>query len=328
MIFGTMLLGQVDINRTKWWYFLNHSVKVLLPVAACWLTQGLFLTNSFKQLPNYLKHLISIFLGIVALLLIGLILDVTLPPNYLFSREVGYDKTSDIYSHIIANTVLSLLLFIIFYNRHTSFALKKSNMERNLLEKAHLKAQLVSLQQQISPHFLFNSLSTLKTMVNDEVAKDYIIELAGVYRYVLSFNERYLTSLEDEIKFINSYLHILRERFQDALKVQINILPQYRTSVLPSLSLQLLIENAIKHNICSAQRPLHISIFTTDSGNLVVENNFQPKKARAGQSGTGLKNIVERYKLLAGRTVEVIQDDKKFSVTIPLLEHEGNHNRR
>ena len=328
MILGTILLAQVDLNSAKWWYFLNHTLKVFLPMAACWLIHGFFLTNNFERVPSYIKPLLSILSGLTALLIIGLILDLILPPNYLFSKEISYDKASDISAHIIGNTLLSLLLFIVFSNRHTSFALKKSNAEKDLLEKAHLKAQLVSLQQQISPHFLFNSLSTLKTMVNDEAAKDYIVELAGVYRYVLSFNERYLTALEDEIKFINSYLHILRERFQDALQVNINILPQYKNSVLPSLALQLLIENAIKHNICSTQRPLYISIFTTDSGNLMVVNNFQPKKARAGQPGTGLKNIVERYKLLAGRSVEVTQDNEKFSVTIPLLEHESYYNRR
>lgn len=297
-------------------------------MAACWLVHGFFLTNNFKKIPGYLKQIVSIFFGVAALLIIGLVLDLIIPHNYLFIREIGYDKAGDLSTHIIGNTALSLLLFIVFFNRHTSFALKRSTTEKNLLEKAHLKAQLVSLQQQISPHFLFNSLSTLKTMVTDESAKDYIVKLAGVYRYVLSFNQQYLTSLEDEVKFINSYLHILRERFQEALQVKIDILPQYKTSVLPSLALQLLIENAIKHNVCSPQRPLYIYIFTTDSGTLIVENNFQPKRARAGQPGTGLKNIVERYKLLSGRTVEVIHNDKKFSVTIPLLENESNYNRR
>ena len=328
MIFLTLLLSHVEPDKIRWWYFLVHGIKVFFPMAACWLMQGYFLTNSFKRISGYFKQFLSILSGLVVLLIVGFILDMILPKNYLFSEDVGYQKATDIYVHIGGNAFLSLLCFIVFSNRHTSFALKKSNLEKDHLEKAHLKAQLISLQQQISPHFLFNSLSTLKTMVNDEIAKDYIVELAGVYRYVLSFNEQYLTTLEDEIKFINSYLHILTERFQSALSVRIDISPEYKTHVLPSLSLQLLIENAIKHNISSSERPLYISIFTAAPGNLTVENNFQPKTARAGQPGTGLKNIVERYKLLADRSVEVFQNDKKFSVTIPLLEHESYYNRR
>ena len=328
MIVCTSFLGQVDLTKAKWWHFLDHGLKIFLPIAGCWMIDGYFLTNSFTRLSVFSKHLLSILLGIIALLIIGYVIDQIAPENHLYTSQIGYKTPQEILIHLGGNTFLSLVCYFIFSKGYTSAVLKITKREKSLLEQAHLKAQLISLQQQISPHFLFNSLSTLKTLVSDPSAKDYIVHLAGVYRYVLSFNEQYLTKLDDELKFISSYLHILKVRFGDMLKVDINIQEDHRSLYLPSLSLQLLVENAIKHNVCSAESPLYISITTTDSPGLMVENNFQPKRSRMERPGMGLKNIIERYKLLVDRSVNVANDNEKFTVTIPLLAHESNHNRR
>jgi two-component system LytT family sensor kinase len=328
MIVSTAFLGQVDLRTAKWWHFLDHAFKIAVPIAGCWMIDGYFLTNTFTRLSGFAKNLLSIMLGIVALFIIGYVIEQVIPVNHLLSANIGYQTTQEILIHLGGNTFLSLVCYIIFSNRYTSAVLKITKIEKGLLEQEHLRAQLISLQQQISPHFLFNSLSTLKTMVSDPSAKEYIVHLAGVYRYVLSFNDQYLTKLDDELKFISSYLHILNERFGNMLKVDMNIQLQHKILYLPSLSLQLLIENAIKHNVCSVERPLYISISTTDAPALVVENNFQPKQSRMERPGMGLKNIVERYKLLASRSVDVANENEKFTVTIPLLAHEGNYNRR
>ena len=328
MIVTTAFLGQVDLSKAKWWHFLDHCFKIFVPIATCWMIDGYFLTNSFPRFSGFTKHLLSILLGIIALLIIGYAIEQVIPVNHLLSSDIGYQSPHDILIHLGGNSFLSLVCYIIFSNRYTSAILKITRVEKALLEKEHLRAQLISLQQQISPHFLFNSLSTLKTMVNDPSAKEYIVHLAGVYRYVLSFNDQYLTKLDDELKFISSYLHILNERFGNMLKVDMNIQRQHKMLYLPSLSLQLLIENAIKHNVCSTERPLYISIITTDAPALVVENNFQPKQSRMERPGMGLKNIIERYKLLADRSVNVANENERFTVTIPLLAHESNYNRR
>jgi len=328
MIVFTSFIGQVDLTKAKWWHFLDHAFKIFIPIAGCWMIDGYFLTSSFTRLSGFTKHLLSIVLGVFALLILGYAIEQVVPKNYLFSTEIAYETPQEIVIHLAGNTFLSLVCYFVFSNRYTSTALKVTRMENVLLEKEHLRAQLISLQQQISPHFLFNSLSTLKTLVSDPAAKDYIVHLAGVYRYVLTFNDRYLTKLDDELKFIDSYLHILQERFGTMLKVDINIKQHHRMLYLPSLSLQLLIENAIKHNVCSVERPLYISIITTDAPALKVENNFQPKRTRMEGPGMGLNNIIERYKLLVDRSVEVTNENEKFTVTIPLLTHESSYNRR
>jgi two-component system LytT family sensor kinase len=328
MILCTSLLGDVDLSKARWWHYLDHAFKILIPITGCWLIDGYFLTNTFTRLSGFTKDLVSILSGICALLILGYTIDQIAPKNHFYVNQIGYDTPGDLWIHLGGNTFLSMVCFFIFAKRHNSAVLKTTRMEKDLLEQAHLRAQLISLQQQISPHFLFNSLSTLKTLVSDAPAKNYIVHLAGVYRYVLSFNDKYLTKLDDELKFIASYLHILKERFGDMLKVEMNIQPQHRNLYLPSLSLQLLIENAIKHNVCSAERPLYITITSTDSPALMVENNFQPKQSRKERPGMGLKNIIERYKLLVNKSVDVTNDNDKFTVTIPLLNHESNYNRR
>lgn len=188
-----------------------------------------------------------------------------------------------------------------------------------MLGQEHLRAQLISLQQQISPHFLFNSLSTLKTIATDQPTKNYVVQLASVYRYVLNFNQHYLTPLREEISFIRSYLYIMNERFEEALQVDLQISEDYMEMKVPPLSLQLLIENAIKHNMISPEQPLQITIITDATPALTVKNNFQPKKVAEEGTGIGLKNIMERYKLLSGKTVSIVQDKGEFSVTLPLL---------
>ncbi|MFC4209829.1 sensor histidine kinase [Pedobacter petrophilus] len=328
MILSTTFIGQPDLSKAKWWYFLDHALKVFIPIAACWLIDGYMLNNTFGRLSGFYKSSLSILLGVCASFTLGIAIDQIAPQNHLYNSEIGYSTPKEMMIHLVGNTFLSLLCYFVFSIRFTNAALKIARKEKVHLEQAHLKAQLISLQQQISPHFLFNSLSTLKTMVSEPAAKNYIIHLAGVYRYVLSFNDHPLTKLDDELRFIGSYLHILNERFGNMLRVDISIQKQYGLLYLPSLSLQLLIENAIKHNVCSAEHPLCISITTTDSKALIVENNFQPKKCRVERPGMGLKNIIERYRLLVDKPISVANDNQKFTVTIPLIKHESNYNRR
>ncbi|UKT64995.1 sensor histidine kinase [Pedobacter mucosus] len=327
MVIGTMLLGQ-NIEKAKWWYFLIHFIKVCIPITGCWMMYGYFLANNFSWLPKYPKALLSMVLGVIVSFMLAWVVDAIQPQNYLYSENVGYDTPKELYIQLSGAFFVSFLCYFVFSNSHTSTALQDTRVEKALLEQAHLRAQLISLQQQISPHFLFNSLSTLKTMVAEQAPKNYIVQLAGVYRYVLRFNDQYLSTLDDELKFIVSYLYILNERFADSLKVNIKVEPAHRELLVPSLSLQLLVENAIKHNVCSPESPLFISITSDEHNGLRVENNFQPKKSRSDRTGTGLKNIIERYKILLDRSVEISKNNGKFTVTLPLLKNEGHNNRR
>jgi two-component system LytT family sensor kinase len=316
----SLLLRSNGYKEVKWWEYPEYALQLSLTLFICWLIHGFFLLYKFTGLNSYAKHFLSNIIATFSTFTLTYILYFSLPRSTLVQNGVGFESISDFIVHFIGAFLASIVSYVVFYSIHANTALQNSKLENEILEQAHLRAQLLSLQQQISPHFLFNSLSTLKTIATDQPTKNYIVQLATVYRYVLNFNEHYLTPLKDELSFIKSYLYIMNERFEDALQVSIDIPDEHQAFLIPPLSLQLLIENAIKHNMISPDQPLHITIGTDNSPALVVTNNFQPKKVAEEGTGTGLKNIKERYKLLINRPVEISTDGAYFSVNLPLLK--------
>ncbi|RAJ33084.1 sensor histidine kinase [Pedobacter cryoconitis] len=316
---STQLLRKENSREIAYWEYFNYALQNYGVILIAWLPYGYFFNRKFSWLKNYTKNLLSIVVSIFLALGLSYVFFLVLPPDTINEKAIGFNNLSDFKIHFVASFFLGLICYVVFYSIYTNTALQQTKLENEILEQAHLRAQLISLQQQISPHFLFNSLSTLKTIAPDWATKNYIIQLASVYRYVLNFNEHHLTPLSDEINFIRSYLYIMNERFEDSLKIVINIKEEYLKLLIPSLSLQLLVENAIKHNTISAEKPLELTIITDDAQVLTVVNNFQPKKVPAEGTGTGLKNIRERYKLLANQSIQVLNENGKFSVTIPLL---------
>jgi len=189
------------------------------------------------------------------------------------------------------------------------------------VQKENLQSRFDVLKQQVNPHFLFNSLNVLTSLIKIEpdLAEKFTEQLAKVYRYVLENRDNELVALSTELDFLDAYVFLLNIRFLDKLKVNIDI-PDHRKSaeVIP-LAVQLLIENAIKHNSMSKKSPLVIDIFIDDKCNLNVVNNLQEREARITSTGVGLKNIENRYKLLNNSDTEFIKTDKQFIARIPLM---------
>ncbi len=316
----SLLLRHDSYIGVEWWEYPEYVFQISLTLLVCWLIHGFFLLHKFSCLNSYAKHFLSNILATLATITLAYVLYTFLPRTTLIENGVGFESISDFIVHLLGAFLASIISYVVFYSIHANTALQNSKLENEILEQAHLRAQLLSLQQQISPHFLFNSLSTLKTIAPDQPTKNYIVQLATVYRYVLNFNEHYLTPLKDELVFIRSYLYIMNQRFEDALQVTIDIPDEHLKFLIPPLSLQLLLENAIKHNMISPDQPLHITINTDNSPALIVVNNLQLKKKPEEGTGTGLKNIHERYKLLINRPVQILNDGVYFAVTLPLLK--------
>lgn len=304
----------------QWWEYPEYVLQLSLTLLVCWLVHGFFLLHKLPWLNNLAKHFLSNLLATLSAVMLTCVLYKSLPRTILFDNGVGFESISDFTVHFLSAFLASIISYVVFYSIHTNNALQNSKLENEILGRIHLRAQLLSLQQQISPHFLFNSLSTLKTIAPDQPTKNYIVQLANVYRYVLNFNDQYLTPLKDELVFIKSYLYIMNQRFEETVQVTIDIPDEHRTLLIPPLSLQLLLENAIKHNIISPDQPLYISIRTDSSPALIVTNNLQLKKVPEEGTGTGLKNIYERYKLLIDRPMKVSKEAGNFVVTLPLLK--------
>ncbi|MEM0999530.1 MAG: sensor histidine kinase [Bacteroidota bacterium] len=193
--------------------------------------------------------------------------------------------------------------------------------ENFALQTENYKAQLDQLKRQVNPHFLFNSLSTLQTMIHTGNAQSeaFVFNLSDVYRRLLQTRETQEVSLADELEFLNAYLYLLRVRHDDALEVEIVTRPESFCYKLPSFALQLLVENCTKHNIVSESRPLKIEIWQSDPHHITVANNYQPKK-NVTSFGVGLDNLRKRYALLKiDGGVQVQRDPAVYSVTLKLI---------
>ncbi|RRB07933.1 hypothetical protein EHT25_05465 [Larkinella rosea] len=199
---------------------------------------------------------------------------------------------------------------------------RENTMEKEQLKKVNLQSQYESLKSQVNPHFLFNSLNSLSSLIADEPARaeEFVDEMSKVYRYLLQTNEGELTTLATELTFIQSYFHLLKTRYGSGITLEVSVAEPYLSYQLPPLTLQMLVENAVKHNVIHANKPLLIEIKTTQVGRLLVRNNLQQKTGRVASNQVGLTNIMAKYRLLAQSDPIVTSDSSYFTVALPLLE--------
>ncbi|WP_266362453.1 sensor histidine kinase [Tellurirhabdus rosea] len=224
-------------------------------------------------------------------------------------------------------SLLPTLLVYLVYESVFFFESWKQNVRKTeALARESVQSQLDVLKNQLDPHFLFNSMNTLAALIDDENtgAQQYLERLSDVYRYVLVSRSKNTVTLEEEIAFLDAYVYLNKIRFRENLQVEKSLSPEVYHQYVTPLSLQMLIENAIKHNVVSKDNPLKIKIQQEGSEYLVIENNIQQKtilQSTGPEKSTrvGLQNIVNRYSLLTDRRVEISSDGGLFRVKIPLL---------
>jgi len=198
---------------------------------------------------------------------------------------------------------------------------RESLQEKTLLERMSMEHEFENLKGQINPHFLFNCFNTLSSLIEEDraEAEHFLDELSKVYRYLLRNNDTGVSTVEKEIRFIQSYFQLLRTRYGEGLQLNMDIDRRYFPYHLPTLSLQLLVENAVKHNVVSRQQPLIMDIFTTAGNRLVVNNNLQRKALAPASTRIGLRNIESKYRLLKEEGFQVVEGEKNFMVVLPLI---------
>lgn len=202
---------------------------------------------------------------------------------------------------------------------------RESLAEKEILRQMSLQQEFEVLKSQVNPHFLFNCFNTLSSLIAEDPARaeTFLDELSKVYRYLLRNNETGLSTLKNELKFIESYFRLLKTRHGDAVLFQVETDKRYDHYLLPSLSLQLLIENAVKHNVLSKNKPLSIDIFTTAGNRLVINNNLQRRTIKGPSNRIGLDNIKAKFDLLNQPGFQVMEDSKNFTVVLPLIWDNG-----
>ncbi len=216
--------------------------------------------------------------------------------------------------------LFALIFMAIFTTRSWLFEWRKSAIEAEQLRTEKISTQYQSLKNQLNPHFLFNSLNVLSNLVYEDADKsaEFIQKLSKIYRYVLEVQQEELVPLEKELGFAKNYLELQKLRFEDSLAYSIKVTDE-ESRQIPPLSLQLLLENAIKHNEASRNNPLFIEIFI-DENDLIVSNTYQPKRVQHEEStGIGLKNIDMRYEFLSSRKPLIVNSDDEFVVRLPMI---------
>ncbi|WP_460934811.1 sensor histidine kinase [Spirosoma humi] len=256
--------------------------------------------------------------------------------GYEHGHWFGYEYQPGTATRILLfNVVVNLISVGVFESSYSMRMWRTSVVEKEQLKKINLQSQYESLKNQVNPHFLFNTLNSLSSLIADEPerAEEFVDEMAKVYRYLLQTNRQTddtgeLTTLATEMAFIQSYFHLLKTRYGSGIQLDVTIDEADLTSLLPPLTLQMLVENAVKHNVIHANKPLIIEIKSAPTGRLLVQNNLQRKTTRVLSNQVGLNNIIAKYRLLAQQRpglvpattdITVAETDFYFTVSLSLI---------
>ena len=299
--------GWITTTLALVWVF-NRLLTIGLDKKLPWLKYG------NKRFYWQLGLGILISLVIINISYLGLKLGLTVDPP---------DQQQMITMNILGTLVLLPTISINFGIQFLS-NWKTAQFNSEQFQKETIKAELTTLKNHLDPHFLFNNLNILSSLISKDkdLSQSYLEKFADVYRNILQSSQEELVTLNDELKFIASYLYLLEIRFEDTIQTFIDVQSADQKKYLPPLTLQMLIENAIKHNTISEVRPLKIHI-ASQNGFISVKNNYQPKKLEIrNSSNSGLENIKKRYSYFTDKQVQVFQNPENFIVKIPLVELE------
>ncbi len=272
-----------------------------------------YLSRKISWVKFPVKRFVVSFLATIGYTVFVVVALVTLWDRYIAFKFDGYLEV------VVPALFMTLLISFFLHGRQFLLNWKQSEINAQMLEKERVHAQYDSLKNQVNPHFLFNSLNALTNLVyedQDKAAK-FIKQLSEVYRYVLDSRDKEIVPLDDELKFLESYLFLQRIRFGEKLNVEVDI--SNRSYSIAPMALQMLVENAIKHNEISLDNPLIIRVFS--EGDFLIVENLITRKITLPEpsSGTGLENIKKRYAFLSSLQVEVRSDGGRFVVKLPHL---------
>lgn len=317
LIFG-LLYRNYAIIRPAGEYLGAAIITVITLEAVLYLKRRL--NRRFHWEKNPLRRL-AIEIGVNSIALSVVIVALSFAIKF-FIIETQFIKLSD----EILTTIFYLVLLVIVpaFIEFAVFLLNRwrvSLVEMERYKKENAEYRFETLRTQVNPHFLFNSLNTLSSLMYEdrEKAAGFIRDLSDVYRYVLENRNRETIALGEEIRFIRSFVYLYQLRFDNKLNVLIEVSEDAQNKQIAPMTLQLLVENAIKHNIVSAKKPLEISIVSDDSGYISVKNNLQKKTTEVISSEIGLKNIRSRYAYLTNKPVDISETDSAFIVKVPLI---------
>jgi len=318
MVTQALLSGRFDLPLQAYLWNAGYSLSLGLPLFA---NSYLFDKFAFRFI-DWIKHPVrSILRALTIHLIYSTIVIFTV--NWFWIIVMGDKswseflsrKTTFISQYIIFIIVASIIYAISFFK-----SWRNEVQQSEMIKREALSLQYQVLQTQVNPHFLFNSLNVLGSLIDldTDKAKTFTRELSLFYRELLTLKDYEIISLKNEIEFVKRYIFLQQIRFGEALQVDFAANENTSGMVIP-MSLQALVENAIKHNEISKSNPLKIIIAITDDHELIVENNLQPKPKLEESSGTGLQNLASRYQFLTGKEMSISKNEEYFRVILPLI---------
>ena len=319
-LLAALVLMFVELIFIEEKLFSNFAVYMYAIVAFNIVSEGnIFINRYFDKKEPWVFRVTGriskqIFLSLVWTSLIGIVFYYIIPRTTdnleRYSKGFILTFTFGALFVLIFNSILFIRSFIAKW--------KMSLLENEKLKREKLMSDYTALQNQLNPHFLFNNLSVLISEIryDSDRAEEFARKMADIYRYVLQSKDKTLVPVKEELRFIENYVFLHNIRLGMAVRLEVDLSDSIKEEMIPPLTLQLLVENALKHNRASEKEPLHIRI-SSENGNLVVSNNLQLKKTTFS-TGTGLANLNERYKLLFGKEVTVAKADEEFRVLLPM----------
>lgn len=311
-IFGNMLSDEVVNLSLR--LLLSNSLAIITLI--CCNVIYLIINQRFDWLSTPVGYIVGIFSQTVV---IASVTAVIIGYNLPFGTDIAFKNASFIQLFsitIIANLLIYVVMSLVSYVYQT-----RSRIEKEQEKRRFAQYQYNILKQQVNPHFLFNSLNILNGLIEEqksEEASEYVRKLASLYRYMLQNENEHLVRLQEELAFINQYLDLLKVRFPQGFVVTQSIDESCLGRFVVQCSLQVLIENAFKHNIVRAEQPLQITI-ATEGEYIVVRNNLQLKSSSDDSTKVGLKNISKQYLAAIGKDIEIIKSNNLFEVKLPLI---------
>ncbi|RYZ00146.1 MAG: histidine kinase [Chitinophagaceae bacterium] len=294
----------------------------LLETVLLWETVRLVIGRFRRRYPQLRQTATRITLTLLAATSVAVIIRVA--NIWIYDQTLLWGYRFPLEGYLQAVFVALLFVVIIGGMYEGAYFLRmwhSTALEAERLKKEHLQTQLESLKVQINPHFLFNSLGSLASLIPEDPdrAVEFVEELSSVYRYLLQANEKTVTTVAEELAFVASYYRLLKIRFGDGIGLKLQVDEASRECGIPPLTLQLLVENAIKHNAILPDSPLVISV-RSEQGHIVVSNNRRPRTSAAPSAQMGLRNIASKYRLLEQAPVSIDETPVEFRVSLPLIK--------
>jgi sensor histidine kinase YesM len=306
---------------TDWKLFLISTLAGL--IISVLLQNCLVIVNMFfrKRFPSYKETAKRFLFCLSATIITTSLFLIVCIWGYQLIPVLTYPVTINL---VITFLLVGIIINIVSSSIHEAFytfgMFRESLVETEKLKKQHLQHQFDSLKTQVNPHFLFNTLSSLSALVAEDADKadDFLNHMSKVYRYMLRGNQQDWVTLQQELAFINSYYQLLKTRYGNSIYVQMEADEKYYSYMLPPLTLQLLLDNAIKHNTTGKELPLQICIVTHNNNTLSVKNNLQRKQKSIYNHAVGLKSLAAKFDLQNLPGFSVTETEAEFMVTMPL----------